>query len=120
MKVRNHMLDNRWIVPYNLHLLSQFDCHMNVEICSTIKLVKYTYKYIYKGHDKISYQIVADEEQDEIKQCRSARWISPPERVWRLYGFTLNEMTPAVITLKIHLPTTILSHLTTTLTSETC
>ena len=41
VKVRRYDLDNRWIVPYSPYLLSLFDCHMNVEICSTIKLVKY-------------------------------------------------------------------------------
>ncbi|KAG6682508.1 hypothetical protein I3842_13G145700 [Carya illinoinensis] len=52
-KVRGQNLDNRWVVPYNSHLLSKFNCHTNVEICSTIKGVKYLYKYIYKGHDRI-------------------------------------------------------------------
>ena len=28
-----------------------FNCHINVEIVSSIKSVKYLYKYIYKGHD---------------------------------------------------------------------
>lgn len=29
------------------------DCHINVEVCLTIKAVKYLYKYMYKGHDKV-------------------------------------------------------------------
>ncbi|KAJ7946863.1 ATP-dependent DNA helicase [Quillaja saponaria] len=57
VKVRGHMIDNRWVVPYNAHLLAKYDCHTNVEICSTVKAVKYLYKYIYKGHDRISFQI---------------------------------------------------------------
>ncbi|KAG6670583.1 hypothetical protein I3843_Q054100 [Carya illinoinensis] len=52
VKVRSQNLDNRWVVPYNPYLLATFDCHINVEICSTIKAVKYLYKYIYKGHDR--------------------------------------------------------------------
>jgi len=39
-KVRGATLDNRWVVPYNPYLLATFDCHMNVEICSTISAVK--------------------------------------------------------------------------------
>ena len=46
IKVRGKDLDNRWVVPYNAYLLAKFDCHINVEICSTIKAVKYLYKYI--------------------------------------------------------------------------
>ena len=47
VKVKGKDLDNRWVVPYNAYLLAKFDCHINVEICSTIKAVKYLYKYIY-------------------------------------------------------------------------
>lgn len=48
-------LDNRWVVPYNPYLLCMFDCHVNIEICSKIKAVKYIYKYICKGCDKINF-----------------------------------------------------------------
>ena len=43
IKVRGKDLDNRWVIPYNANLLAKFDCHINVEICSTIKVVKYLY-----------------------------------------------------------------------------
>ena len=47
IKVRGKDLDNCWVVPYNAYLLAKFDYHINVEICSTIKAIKYLYKYIY-------------------------------------------------------------------------
>ncbi|XP_027095918.1 uncharacterized protein [Coffea arabica] len=100
-------LDNRWIIPYNPYLLALFDCHMNVEICSTLKLVKYLYKYVFKGHDLISFKIISDDSRadvDEIKEFQQGRWISPPEAFWRIFEFRLNEMTPAVYTLQVHLP----------------
>ncbi|KAL5572066.1 hypothetical protein UlMin_021663 [Ulmus minor] len=106
VKVRGHYLDNRWVIPYNPYLLAKFDCHMNVEICSTVKAVKYLYKYIYKGHDRIAFHINTDNDTnnvDEIENFQSARWISPPEAMWRIYGFTLNEMHLSVITLQLHL-----------------
>jgi hypothetical protein len=46
---KGHVCDNRHIVPYNPQLSTIFDCHINVEICTSIKAVKYIYKYIYKG-----------------------------------------------------------------------
>lgn len=49
--VRGHMLNNTRVVPYNPYLLAMFDCHVNVEVCSAIKAIKYLYKYMYKGHD---------------------------------------------------------------------
>ncbi|XP_027177834.1 uncharacterized protein LOC113776981 [Coffea eugenioides] len=76
IKIKSALLDNRWVVPYNPYLLAKFDCHLNVEICSTIKTVKYIYKYIYKGHDRTNFCVVnnkSDLEIDEIKQYVSAR-----------------------------------------------
>lgn len=52
---------------------------MNVEICSDIKVVKYIYKYICKGHDKIAFSVHNNVEIDEIKEYRLARWVSLPE-----------------------------------------
>ncbi len=46
------MVDNQWIVPYNLHLATKYHVHINVEICSSIFAVKYLYKYVYKGPDR--------------------------------------------------------------------
>jgi hypothetical protein len=46
------VVDNRWIVPYNLHLATKYHAHINVEICSSISAVKYLYKYVYKGPNR--------------------------------------------------------------------
>ncbi|KAG7960213.1 hypothetical protein I3843_10G112200 [Carya illinoinensis] len=106
VKLRGHNLDNRWVVPYNPYLLATFDCHINVEICSTIKAVKYLYKYIYKGHDRVAFNLVSEQTNqqiDEIQQFQLARWIAPPEAMWRIYGFIVNEMYPSVYSLHLHL-----------------
>ncbi|KAG7951593.1 hypothetical protein I3843_12G015700 [Carya illinoinensis] len=106
VKVRSQNLDNRWVVPYNPYLLATFDCHINVEICSTIKAVKYLYKYIYKGHDRVAFNLISEQNNrqvDEIQQFQSVRWIAPPEAMWRIYGFIINEMYPAVYSLHLHL-----------------
>ncbi|PON70500.1 DNA helicase Pif1-like [Trema orientale] len=106
VKVRGQWLDNRWVVPYSPYLLAKFDCHINVEICSTVKAVKYLYKYVYKGHDRVSFSIASNNDSyviDEITMFQSARWISPPEAMWRIYGFILSEIYPAVISLQLHL-----------------
>ncbi len=46
------VFDNRWVVPYNPYLTMWYQCHINVEVCSSITVVKYFYKYVYKGHDR--------------------------------------------------------------------
>lgn len=104
VEVRGQWLDNRWIVPYNPYLLAKFNCHINVEICSTIKAVKYLYKYVYKGHDKIGFSMHSEEHVlDEIKNFQTARWISPPEVLWGIFRFIFSKINPPVVTLQLHL-----------------
>ncbi|KAK4404310.1 hypothetical protein Sango_0799600 [Sesamum angolense] len=50
------VVDNSWVVPYNPWLLLKYDCHINVEVCSSIKSVKYLYKYVYKGPDCVVFE----------------------------------------------------------------
>ncbi|PWZ31935.1 putative ubiquitin-like-specific protease 1B [Zea mays] len=106
--VRGCELDNRWVVPYNPYLLRLFNYHINVEACGSIKAVKYLFKYIYKGHDRASVVMrdasKADDDVDEIKQYRDARWVTPPEALWRIYGFELSQISPPVMQLQLHLP----------------
>ena len=76
IKVRGRELDNRWVVSYNPYLFGKFDCHINVEICSTIKAVKYLYKYVYKRQDRVSFSVgstSASNEINEIDMFQTAR-----------------------------------------------
>ncbi|XP_049362731.1 uncharacterized protein LOC125827456 [Solanum verrucosum] len=99
-------LDNSLVVSYNPFLPDKFNCHMNVEVCSDIKVVKYLYKYICKGHDKIAFCVQDSDTNrkiDEIKEFQSARWVSPPESAWRLFGFSISEMSLSISHLQLHL-----------------
>ena len=72
--------------------------------------MKYLFKYIYKGHDRASVAVRESDKEDEkgnideIKQYRDARWVTPPEALWRIYGFDLNKVHPPVKQLQLHLP----------------
>ena len=78
-----------------------FDCHINVEVCAGIRCVKYIHKYIYKCHDRTTMVLGGG---DEIKQYLDARYIGPPEVVWRLFEFPLHQEIPAVVRMQLHLP----------------
>jgi len=88
----------------------RYNCHINVEACSSIKAVKYLFKYIYKGHDQASFSVNEDQHDrddgviNEIRQYRNARYISPPEVVHRIFGFPMFGVYPAVLQLQLHLP----------------
>uniref|UniRef100_K4AJJ9 Helitron helicase-like domain-containing protein n=1 Tax=Setaria italica TaxID=4555 RepID=K4AJJ9_SETIT len=64
-------------------LLMRYNCHINVEICSSIKSVKYLYKYIYKGHDQTSFSVDPKGNErrviNEINKYRDARMITAIE-----------------------------------------
>lgn len=105
-------IHNGWIVPYNPRLLLKYKCHINVEICSSITSVKYLYKYVYKGLDKVMYKIAqnsddAAEEQksvDEITRYEEARYLSASEAFWRLLQMPMQSQYPSVHALTVHLP----------------
>jgi hypothetical protein len=44
--------DNRYVVPYNPGLSRKYNSHINVEVTTGVRAVKYIYKYIYKGEDR--------------------------------------------------------------------
>ena len=100
-------MTNEWVVPYSPYLLTRYNGHIHVEVCSEVKAIKYLYKYIYKGHDRCAVYVQSDDGEnviDEIQTFQDARWVSPPEALWRIYEFNLTEMQPAVINLQLHLP----------------
>ena len=45
-------IDNRWMVPCSPVLSQTFQTLTNMESCSSVKSIKYIYKYINKGSDK--------------------------------------------------------------------
>ncbi|KAK8935509.1 hypothetical protein KSP39_PZI013684 [Platanthera zijinensis] len=103
-RAENFAIDNRWVVPYNPWLLLKYDCHINVEICSSIKSIKYLYKYIHKGPDSVAFQIQPFSDHNEVVQYVNGRWICPHEAFWKIFKFSMYKTYPSVIRLQIHLP----------------
>ncbi|XP_028077475.1 uncharacterized protein LOC114279434 [Camellia sinensis] len=99
--VRGQEVDNRDVVPYNAYLSKRFNCHINVEVCSGVRCVKYIHKYIYKGYDRTTMVLGLI---NEIQQYLDARYIGPPEAAWRIFGHHLHAEMPTVVRLALHLP----------------
>lgn len=97
------IVDNRWIVPYNPWLLHQLDCHINVEICTSVKSIKYVLKYVHKGNDQATFHIQPNQTRDEIKNFINARYIGSTEAAWRIFEFSIHERYPSVVQLAVHL-----------------
>ena len=106
MQCGSRLVDNRNVVPHNDFLCGKYDAHINVEICSTIRAVKYLYKYLYKGNDKIIIKVNLHSAttKDEIETYLNCRYVSSTEACWRLCSFKIHEEKPAVEFLDFHLP----------------
>ncbi|KAL7085980.1 hypothetical protein ACP275_14G310800 [Erythranthe tilingii] len=99
-------VDNRFVVPYNPYLMKRYKAHINVEWCNQSRSIKYLFKYINKGHDRVtaSFYGAEAENYDEIKMYYDCRYLSPCEAVWRIFMFDVHFREPAVERLPIHLP----------------
>ena len=95
-------VDNRWIVPYNKLLLRSMNCHCNVELCMSIKSIKYVLKYVHKGCDQAMFTLQSNQ-VDEISDYQNARYVSSNEAAWRILEFQIHERDPSVQQLAVHL-----------------
>lgn len=104
-------LDNLYVVPYNKMLLLRCQAHINVEFCNQSRAIKYMFKYMNKGHDKVTAALGREDENfaesgvvvDEIKIYYECRYVSKFEGAWRIFGFVIHYREPAVIRLPFHL-----------------
>lgn len=104
-------LDNRYVVPHNRFLLMRYGAHINVEWCNQSRSIKYLFKYVNKGHDRVTasfYKSAADKENmddyDEVSMYYDCRYISPCEAAWRIFGYNIHYRDPSVVRLGFHLP----------------
>ncbi len=103
-------------MPYNQYLSLFFNCHINVEVCTSVTVVKYLYKYVYKGHNHAQVDVgpvdvtapdgtapAQPHMRDEIKIYLDGRYVSAYEASHRLYDFDLHKEHPNVVRLTLHL-----------------
>nr|XP_043637916.1 uncharacterized protein LOC122608910 [Erigeron canadensis] len=109
-------LDNGFVVPYNEDLCRHFDAHINVEYCGWSMLIKYLFKYISKGVNRVKYQISSHSAStssenperssnvvNEIDNFLDGRFVCPHEAVWRILNFPIHHRHPPVQILVVHL-----------------
>ena len=105
----NFDVGNRWVVPYNKYLLLKYDCHINVEVCSSINSVKCLFTYVYNGHDCANIAMSTGTGPDgrgevvweEIASHLDTRCVSPPEGMWRLSSFPMSAKSHGVFRLQV-------------------
>jgi hypothetical protein len=106
-------LDNHWVVPHNVYLLTKYDAHINVEVCNNIRVIKYLFKYIYTRHDRAIVEISSQSdnatkgnvvEANEITKYFDCHYVSASEAMWCIFKFDMHERFPVVKRLQYHLP----------------
>jgi len=110
IKKNDSFVDNRYVVPYNKQLLLKYNAHINVEWCNQSRSIKYLFKYVNKGHDRVTVGFYTGRKDrntvdrlDEIKMYYDCRYLSACEAAWRIFSFDINYREPSVERLNFHL-----------------
>ena len=104
-------LDNRFVVPYNAKFLMKYQEHINFELCNKSNSIKYLFKYVNKGPDRVTVAVTQssanpgnNEAIDEVKNYYDSRYLSTCEALWRIFAFDIHQKWPPVQRLNFHLP----------------
>lgn len=99
-------VDNRFIVPHNVHLLVKFQAHINTEKVNHDGIHKYLFKYVTKGFDcaRIGLHRTSSETVNEINNFLECRYVTPHDAAWQLLQFDIHHTDPLVERLPVHLP----------------
>jgi hypothetical protein len=83
----------------------KYQAHVNIEVCNKSNCIKYLFKYITKGVDRVTASLEREDAQviDEIKQFYDCRYLSPCESLWRIFSFDIHNRWPPVQRLTFHL-----------------
>ncbi|XP_015965261.1 uncharacterized protein LOC107488989 [Arachis duranensis] len=98
VKKRKCVLDTKFIVLYNPKVLLKFGCHINVEYTCQTSSIKYLFKYVHKGNDRVTATLYntgvpskATQVVHEIRNYYDCRYISACEMAANMsYSYARN------------------------------
>ncbi|KAH7520860.1 hypothetical protein FEM48_Zijuj08G0190600 [Ziziphus jujuba var. spinosa] len=95
----------------DLEYYDAYGAHINVEWCNKSRSIKHLFKYVNKGHDRVTATFYGNANDgnvhghmDEINMYYDCKYISPCEVAWRIFGFDIHYRDPPVERLNFHFP----------------
>ena len=92
---------SKYVVPHNVWLLERSGCHIYVEICSSLKVIKYLLLYPFKGDTRVMGS--TQKSNNEVSHYEDLRTVGASEDFLKIYKFPLRLWYPTVTSLPIHL-----------------
>ena len=102
--------EDAWVVSYMPALTKLMECHVNVDVCFTVNIFMYLYKYLFKGPDRSNFALTWGQPQpDEAESNKfddyiNGQYLSATEAAWRILAFDIMRKSPAVVSIPVHLP----------------
>src|SRR3954468_22558074 len=98
VQYRRDTEEDRWVASYMPCLTELLDCHVNVDVCFTVNVFMYLFKYLFKGPDRAKFAVrpngdQADDQQqvDEVQDYVKGRYLSASEASWRILRYDITS-----------------------------
>ena len=82
-----YQCDNRYVVPYNDVLLRKYRAHINVEWCNQSVSVKYLFKYVNKGLDRVILSVEPHRKEVVSEQNNVGETNNDPQERNQVYDY---------------------------------
>jgi len=82
-----YQCDNRYVVPYNDVLLRKYRAHINVEWCNQSVFVKYLFKYVNQGPERVTVSVEPHRKEVVSEQNNVGETNNDPQERYQVHDY---------------------------------